>query len=236
MEWQNISMLSPYKNRRVLFYAIPSYTGFAQYLSFGWHGNTMFDRFDVLYTIPKVLFWIPVLREFLLASGAVENSMPVLERLLKKEGRAVCHCHGGMQVAGTQKMRDVSTLKEIDDAFIHFLIEEDVVVVPVVFTGELKRYPPLFGQINDLEFEPWTTTLFKHYLFKLQHLSLEKFGYPFPLIHGWNRNYNIQTSISAPIDMKSYNVHQLKEAKLSIHTAWRELGNGGDETVEILIQ
>jgi len=233
VEWQNINMLAPFKNRRMLFYAVPNYTGFAQYLSFGWHGNKVFDRLDVLYTIPKYILWIPMLREYLIASGAVEDGRAVLEKLLKKEGRAVCHCHGGMQVAGTQKIQDVTTLEPVDEQFVNFLIEEKIAVVPVVFHGELQRYPPLFGWVNDVDYESWQKTLFKHYLFKLQHLCLDYIGYPFPLLHGISNKHPIYTSISAPIDMGQYKRHQVEEARLSIHTAWITLGNVNDQAIEI---
>ena len=234
IQWQNVDLLDPYVHRRVMFLAVPNVTGLPLLWSFGWHVNNTLAKMDVLYAVPAVLLWVPFLREFLIASGAVEDNQDVLLRLMKKEGRAVCYSPGEMKDVLTNQSFDRMTVKSPSEEFVSSLMEKGVVIVPVVFLNELKRYPPLLKTPDEsyLEKNPW----YGYFLAGIKLIrtkSLEVIGYPFPLIFGWNRKEKIITLVGAPIDTNLYDATQVAMVRKTIETGWAALGNNFDELLLI---
>lgn len=235
IEWQNEKLLEPHIGRRVIFLAVPNFTGFPLFWSFGWHGNKTLAKMDILYTLPAILLWIPFLRELLLASGAVEDDDANVLRLMKKEGRAVCYSPGKMRDILRNQSYDRIKIKSPRKDFISSLISKKVVIVPVVFLNELKRYPPLL-KLHDEEMYFGKNMWYGYLLVAvkmLQKKSLDILGYPFPLLFGWNRKEKIMTTIGAPIDTKQYTVEQVDVVCRTIETGWTSLGNIFDDALLI---
>lgn len=227
IEWQNEHLLEPYIGRRVMFLAVPNFTGFPLFWSFGWHGNEILAKMDVLYTVPAILLWIPFLRELLLASGAVEDDDENVFRLMKKEGRAICYSPGKMQDVLENQSFDRIKIKPPRKEFVSTLISEKIVIVPVVFLYEMKRYPPLLRLDNEelhLEKQMWYSYLLV-VVRMIQRKSLDLFGYPFPLLFGWNRKEKMVTVIGAPIDTTQYSAEQADLVCKTIEKGWTSMGN-----------
>lgn len=237
IEWQNENLLEPLIGRRVMFIAVPNVTGFPLFWSFGWHGNKTLAQMDVLYAVPRVLLWVPFLRELLIASGAVEDDEENLLWLMKKEGRAICYSPGKMRDVLENQSSDRMSVAPLDEDFVSSLMSKQVVIVPVIFLNELKRYPPLVGQRDEafLKRNKWYVYLLAAVTL-LRRKSFQIMGYPFPLINGWNRKEKIITMVGAPIDTTMYQIEEVKKVCETIEVGWTSLGNSFDEALLITDQ
>jgi len=232
--FQNEDLLEPYVDRRVMFLAAPNRTNLPLFWSFGWHGNKTLAKMDVLYALPRVLFWVPFLRELLVFSGAVEGDEENLIWLMKKEARAICYAPGRMQEALTVQSRGCTKTCSLNPEFITQLIAKEVVVVPVVFVGENKRYPPLLLTPEDtaLGKNNWYKYLVMTVLF-LRKRSYQLIDYPFPLFFGWNRKEKVTTIIGPPIDTKTYLPGHPEKVCNAVQGSWASMGNTLDNVLLI---
>jgi hypothetical protein len=82
-----------------IFVVLPNHTNSALFWTFGVHGGhgwrSVADSLRIAYLLPCVLFYIPLLRELLLATGAVANSEGALQRQINL-GRNVAYAPHGM--------------------------------------------------------------------------------------------------------------------------------------------
>ena len=236
VEWQNKMILQPYIGRKVVFLAVPSITGIPVFWSFGWHGDETLSKMDVLYTVPKILLCIPFLREMLVASGAVEDDKDNILWLLKKEGRSICYSPGKMQNVMQSQSPDRVNVNPMDLSFVAALIEKDVVIIPVVFQDEIKRYPlwPSHDSNDDSHLMKYSWLIYvKAALRMVQRKSYSILGYPFPLIFGLNMKYNVTTSIGAPIDTRNYTQNDVLKVNETIESGWVSIGQSFDSALLI---
>jgi len=81
----------------VLLY--PNYTNNALIWAFGLHGDRKMNRLRLCYLMPWIMFYVPLLREILLLSGAVSAEGNVEDRVIEmiRKGRNVVYCPTGME-------------------------------------------------------------------------------------------------------------------------------------------
>ena len=154
-------------------------TNMALISGFGLHGG-MFRNLDLKYMMPYNLFKIPLIREFLLWSGAVANNRDVNGTILNllRKGKSVVYC-------------PPTTDEEVvlDKGLFEFATKHDIKLVPVVVNGESDRY-----NIYRPEFVRMMQRFFKRRL-----------GYPFPMIFypksfGQSPPPKIDISIGVPMN------------------------------------
>ena len=142
------------KSKRLMFVVIGNVTNMGLISGFGCHGG-IFKNLDIYYTLPKILFWVPLLRECLMWTGAVADDKDIILYLLNR-GRSVCCSLNGMKANPNPLV--------IDEELFNFAKSEDIQLIPVEVTGEEKRYTILH----------W----------KCQNIFLDLIGYPFPFCFG----------------------------------------------------
>lgn len=177
------SILSDSFPRRSMFVVMGNLTGFTMMSAFGLHGG-VFDKLELVYTLPAILFRIPFLRDVLLWMGAVENSMDTIKRILDS-GKTIAHSPNGMLDFFGMEPTDVTTTVPSDE-FFQFAKDQNIKIIPVLFINEKERY-------NIVKLS-W----FQRYFYN-------KFGWPFPLLFfakflGEQRPPNVKVYIGAPID------------------------------------
>lgn len=205
--------------KRLLFLVAPNSTMIPMFWSFGLHGSESLRELDVVFTVPRVLLYIPLLRDLLLMSGAVANDFDTVKRLLSK-GRAVCTCTSGAQAYLLQDVdaTDTSTVMAIPDELAAFCVDQGVHVAPVLFLGETNRYrvakPPRLDA--------------------LQKLMYREIGYTFPLTFMLHPEVPITTVVGSPISPRPYKeTSDYRGFVVAVHGAWRGIGNVDDHTIII---
>ena len=213
---QNQKLLEePPANQKLLFLVAPNVTLIPMFWNFGLHGQALLRDLDVVFTVPRVLLMIPLLRDILLMAGAVEDDFDTVKRLLQK-GRSVCMCPSGLQGYLFQQTPEHSIVRGISAELAQQCIESEVHVVPVVFSGETARYEV----IRDDKLLAWQARCYR------------QCGYPFPLCFRLNPRVKVTTMISAPISPRPYgsNYHDFVTA---IHTNWSGLGTTPEHLMTI---
>lgn len=186
---------------------------------------------DVLYAVPRVLLWIPFLKDLLIASGAVADEEQTLLSLMKKEGRAVCYAPGRMRDILRTRQADRVYVSPLNEHFIESLVERDVVIVPVVFHNELGRYPIWPSPSANGDDPKWKQQLVTVMDWVRSH-GLRFLGFPCPIIFGWNRKEKITTMIGAPVDTKGFQ-GDANAVRKAVHNGWVSMGNSFDMTLII---
>lgn len=146
---------------------------------FGFHGG-MFDKLDLVYMMPKILFKVPFLRDLFLWSGAVVHDEKNILGLLQK-GKSVVYAPNAMRPK--LEMPDVGLLE-----MAHI---NRIPIVPVWIMDEDKRYK-----------------IFPTYK-PLQEWALQKYGWPFPfffMYRWWNKTRppTLKMKIGVPMDSSLY--------------------------------
>jgi hypothetical protein len=139
------------KNQQMLFIVIGNLTNMGLVHGFGFHGGKIKMR-GLVYTLPDILFKVPLLRDVLLWSGAVSGSSESNLLELMSKGKSVVYCPAGMMD---------SKASAPSNAVFEFAHTNRITVVPVLITGERKRY----------QIASWP---------QLQSWSYERFKWPFP--------------------------------------------------------
>lgn len=166
----NIETFSADQNHdKLLFVVLGNLSNMGLIHGFGMHGG-IFQHVDLVYMLPALLFKIPIVRDFLLWTGAVAHDETNLLKLLKK-GKSVAYC--------PSKMEDLLsyTNPRTDDALIvhapgldvfEFAMKHKVQLIPVLVVGEARRYAFLKG----------------HWVNKMQSYSNQLWQWPFPFLFG----------------------------------------------------
>lgn len=167
------------KNQRRphVFVVLPNYTNTALVWTFGLHGSGWpgVNHMRPCYIVPRCYFWVPVVREIMLATGAVSDrgkrSGQGLEDVvtdLLSRGRSVAYCPTGMADVLSAQRTDVIETRQPGLSLFRMALEKNAVVVPVLCDGE-----------ND-----------RHYVFvtnrwirRIQQWFLDRINYPWPLIY-----------------------------------------------------
>lgn len=116
------------ESRKLLFVVMGNRTNMALVNGFGLHGG-VFRHLDLAYMLPPLLFRIPLLRDFLLWTGAVAHDEGILLRLLN-QGKSVAYAPSGMS----------GCTESPSDAVFEFAIKHGVSLIPVLVRRELERY------------------------------------------------------------------------------------------------
>lgn len=154
---------------RMLFVVMGNFTNLSLMSAFGLHGG-FFDKVDLVYLMPPILFKIPFLRDILLWTGAVtwkdNNCEQTIINLFHK-GKCVVYpiqSDDLLKYMGNAEEVSVSTPNKelIDFVSSH----PNIHVVPVLIQNETKRYGI------------WKFPR----LLKITRYCQEKWGWPFPFM------------------------------------------------------
>lgn len=122
-----------------LFVVIGNQTNMALFHGFGMHGG-VFGDLDVAYMLPSALFSVPLVRDFLLWTGAVEHDAGAGLLKLLKSGRSVVYAPAGMAAM-------VNDVRAPDLDVFAFAIEHNIQVVPVLVENETRRYAYYYSRV-----------------------------------------------------------------------------------------
>jgi hypothetical protein len=187
------------KDDRFIFVIMSNMTNIPLISAFGFHGDPILKNLNICYMLPTIFFYVPILREILLLSGAVSTTAAVddMDRIqeMLRLGRSVVYAPNGME--------DILYINEDEEngeyskdhpkqpppiVIFDLVISKNIKIVPCVVIGEEKKY--LF----------WTSPLLK----KVQKYFLSIIKYPFPLVIFPKRNVeNISILFGYPARGKS---------------------------------
>ena len=209
---QNGKLLDEHQpGKKLLFLAAPNVTLIPMFWTFGLHGREIFRKLDVAFAVPRVLLMIPLLRDILLLAGAVEDDFDTIRRLLGK-GRAVCMCPSGLLGYLLQQQESQSTTKGLSLEMAQECVQSDVIVVPVVFSGETSRYQ-----------KPSSTSSL---VASVQTYCAKRWQYPFPVLFTLHREFEVTAMVSTPISPRAYATNtDYKGFAKAVHDTWCNLGN-----------
>jgi len=143
------------KKDRMLFVIMGNTTNMGLVNGFGIHGG-VFQHVDLVYMLPPILFKIPLLRDYLLWTGAVTwkgNDQESSILYLLNKGKSVAYSSNGMR----------ENLEEPSNEIFEFAMSKKIYLVPVLIKNESKRY----------------------YIYtqkRIQDWFYQRIGWPFPLI------------------------------------------------------
>ena len=128
-----------------LFLVMPNATNMALLYGFGFHGGalplptTKSRERSVVYLLPQLLFKVPLLRDYLLWSGAVADYGfdSVLDHI--NSGRCVAYSPSGMSDLLYQEQGQL-VIKKPGPKIFEFARENGIHIVPVLVYGEEQRY------------------------------------------------------------------------------------------------
>jgi len=177
-------------HERMLFVVLGNLSNMGMVHAFGMHGG-VFRHIDLVYMLPEILFKVPILRDFLLWTGAVCNDEGIMLKLLKR-GKSVAYCPSGMENLLTYtnpRSDDQLVIDSPDIAVFEFAMKHKVQLIPVLISGETGRYVFLRG----------------HMVNNIQEWCYARWGWPFPLlffprIFGQKPPPRIDVQIGFPMD------------------------------------
>jgi hypothetical protein len=155
-----------------LYVVLPSDTYVALFWGFGLHGGNMQGR--LLYVVPPIYMWIPVLRDVLLWSGAITYGKKMsltllLQTALQKDTSSVAFYASLTSDSFVPVAEDMTDAMEtqtqaISDDMLDFVLQRNVSLCAVVVCKEHERYwiPRIKGG--------------------LQRAAWTRFRHPFPLV------------------------------------------------------
>lgn len=190
--------------RQYLFIVLPNASNASLIWTFGLHGNGWpgVEHVRPCYIIPRCYFWIPGMREFMLASGAVSdrgktsgNGLEDVVMDLLSRGRSVAYCPTGMMDALSVQRTDVIETRQPGLALFRMALETNTRIVPVLCDGE-----------NDRRYIFWSN----RWIRRVQGWCIQRTGRPWPLIYfpDWSTNthaYHGHESTYGHDDERDYN-------------------------------
>ena len=172
-------------NKKMLFVVVGNLTNMGLIHSFGFHGGT-FSDINLVYMLPRILFKIPFLRDFLLWSGAVCGGEHTIMNLLES-GKCVAYCPSEMQdlIKYTENNSQKIVLTPPSSAIFELAKKNSIMIIPVLISGETDRYWILRG----------------HFIHQIQVWAYEKFRWAFPtLFIKRRRAKELRIAIGQPMD------------------------------------
>jgi hypothetical protein len=205
---------------KTLYIVLPNATNTSLVWGFGFHGGFLRNQRSC-YLMPELLFWIPVLREVLLWSGAVSAGRSPEEaiRRMTSLGRSVAYAPSGMQDAlFVHEERNIHAQRPGLSLF-SLACDRGYRVVPCLCLGE-----------NDRRFIFFTSERIR----RTQRWFLDKIGYPFPLLCCPDtKGARIQVWIGAPIVSKGKVAEELQR---EFFTALQAMNNTGADDKELILK
>lgn len=210
-EWANRSIFTTKNDGPVVLVAGPNLTGVAFFWVFGFHGDGSLGKLDPLYTLPRIYFLVPFLRDVLLWSGAVEDSEEVVQELMRQRQNLVLS-PGGLESSLLEEADGVLVVRPLPKYVMQYAETYNGTLIPVAVHGEAQRCPnALPKRINDA-------------LAPTRHVALDVTGHPFPMVRGFN-----PTAPLVVYDGDALNVKQMTgtaEDKLRVfHDRWIRVGS-----------
>lgn len=203
-----------------IYVVLPNATNTSLVWGFGFHGGFL-QHVRSCYLLPEILFWIPVVREILLGSGAVSAGRNPEEAILRMTslGRSVAYAPSGMQDAlFVQEERNIHAQRPGHSLF-SMACQRGFRVVPCLCLGE-----------NDSRFIFFTSERTR----RIQRWFLDKLGYPFPLLCCPDtKGERIDVWIGAPISSKGKLPEELQR---EFFTALQALNNTGVDDKELILK
>jgi len=153
--WKSVSPIRfVYTNREAietlqspcLFVVMPNLSNMALVYGFGWNGGTVpmpvlrnGQPRSCVYLLPRLLFYIPFLRDWLLWSGAVANRGydSILDHI--NAGQCVAYNPCGMEELFLME-RGKLIIKAAGHDIFQFARDNNIHIVPVLVYGEQERY------------------------------------------------------------------------------------------------
>lgn len=104
------------------------------FLIFGLHGNVpTIKKLNLLWTAPKLFFYLPLLRDVLLWTGAIQADAETIITAINC-GYSVVHCAAGLTHPGEK------TKPEVEQQLFAIVAEKQMSMVPVFYEGEKELY------------------------------------------------------------------------------------------------
>ncbi len=204
-----------------IYVILPNATNTALLWGFGLHGGQIKNA-NPCYLMPEILFWIPLVRELLLLTGAVSagrgSPEQVIERMTSM-GKSVAYAPSGMRDALlVQEERNIHAERPGLSLFT-LACYRGLSVVPCLCLGE-----------NDRRYIFFTSERLR----RVQRWFLDKLGYPFPLMCCPDtKGSRIDLWIGAPITSKGKNAEELQR---EFFTALQALNNTGVDEKELILK
>ena len=199
------------EDSRYIFIVIPNASNASLVYGFGLHGNPEWIKLRLCYLMPNVLFYIPILREALLLSGAVSANNNADERVIDmiRRGRNVAYAPNGMEDALFVHEHDKISAKKPSMSLFEKAVARDYEIVPCMCSGE-----------NDQKYMFLTSKLIRD----IQGWFLKHIGYPFPLVYIPRGRDPIDMNIGVPIHTKGRKAH---DVQTDFFNSLKALNNNG---------
>lgn len=156
-----------------VFLVYPNLTGMALLWSMGLHVDEVLSRIESLWCCPPLWLKIPIIRDLLLWSGAVEDSYETMLYLLD-HNISFAMSPGGLLNAIERQKPDGFTNHKLDMQIVRLFMNKRALLVPVYVDGQTYRYP----------LAPFMKSKFLTAIHEFQHIALQSTGHPFPMISG----------------------------------------------------
>lgn len=202
--------------KRVVFMVVGNLTNMSLISTFGLNGAQICKNMDLVYMLPKILFYIPILRDFLLWTGAIAW----------KQENIMNSIHKGKIVAyAPENMRDL--LQEVDivsppaNEEFQFAMDNKLWIIPVLIRNETSRYMIFRNRIQSYFY------------------SSTRLNYPFPhifflKIFAQEPPKRVKVFIGNPIDSSQYQ-EPAKLKSVFLGEFGNYVGQGGDNEELMLI-
>lgn len=203
---------------KLLFAVAPNTSLLTLFWSFGLHGQPSLRRLDTVFAVPRILLLIPLLRDVLMAAGAVEDDFATVQSLLFK-GRAVCWCPSGMEGCLMDQSPDRALVRALSEEMSQECLDKNIHVAPVIFQGETARYVPVKNAL----------------LRQVQQYCFSRWAFPWPLAFRIDRSVDVVTYISVPISPRTFHDDGDWQGFIrKISDSWADYGNSTDRGLAVL--
>ena len=178
------------EKRGCLILVAPCLTPLAMIWGFGFHGNRVMAKKEILWACPRALFRIPLLRDVLLWSGAVSDNLTDVIALVNRNYTVAMSPSGLRDAADSDGTSFYGISREIASFCVHNMVN----VHPAWIDGQYGRYAFSGGE----------------QVRSLQRKSLRAFGYPFPMLCCCRCSEKLMASVGAPCVPKRLDGHSME--------------------------
>jgi len=214
-KWTSLDSAVGDRRSPILFVAGPNLTGLAFFWAFGFHGDKTLTDLDIVYTMPRSAFNIPIIRDILLYSGAVSDDPRVVQNLLRRNCNVV-YDTTGIQGPLLSDSRFTVIVNELSKEMTDIAKDTKSILIPVVLFGEEKVY-----NLSRLK-----NGYLRQMITFIQTFMKRIFGYPFPIFCRPSFRNNIDILNGNSINISRHQTET--DLRETFHDNWRKLGSGQD--------